>query len=68
LLQPTYVQAQGVNFKKVSCGKQHTAAITSNGKLITWGNPDKGKLGHTKKEESEEEIAKRKDEYKRRGY
>ena len=29
------------------------AAITENGKLITWGNPDHGKLGHISKEKEQ---------------
>ena len=54
LLQPTYVQTQGVKFKQVACGKQHVAAVTVNGKLITWGDPEKGKLGHSHEKETEE--------------
>jgi alpha-tubulin suppressor-like RCC1 family protein len=44
------------------------AAVTQNGQLLTWGNPDKGKLGHTIKEDSEEEKAKKLADYKTRGY
>jgi alpha-tubulin suppressor-like RCC1 family protein len=56
LVQPTYVNAQGVQFKNISCGRHHMAAVTSHGKVITWGNPDQGKLGHNLKTLSEEEA------------
>jgi hypothetical protein len=39
-----------VQFTQVSCGKEHLAAVTSNGKLITMGNPNDGKLGHKVKD------------------
>jgi len=42
----------------VACGKSHIAAVTVNGKVVTWGNPDDGKLGHDKKVESEEDKKK----------
>jgi len=44
------------------------AALTSNGRVLTWGNPDSGKLGHLKKELTAEEVASKKAEYKKRGY
>ncbi|NXA55796.1 RCCD1 protein, partial [Nothocercus julius] len=31
---------------KVSCGSRHTAAITRNGDLYTWGWGKYGQLGH----------------------
>ena len=33
-------------FSDVACGKDHIAAITQDGRLMTLGNSDKGKLGH----------------------
>ena len=46
LVLPTLIEAEGISFIHVACGKNHMAAITNNGKLVTWGNPDSGKLGH----------------------
>ncbi|KAF3791233.1 Ultraviolet-B receptor [Nymphaea thermarum] len=60
--QPREVQSlKGLKVKSVSCGPWHTAAIVeihhnnsnvnpSGGKLFTWGDGDKGKLGHVDKE------------------
>ncbi len=53
LLSPTPIEAMDVRFKTMSCGRTHMAAITENGKLITWGNPDYGKLGHPSKEQEQ---------------
>jgi methyl coenzyme M reductase beta subunit len=33
LVLPTLIEVQGITFKQVACGKNHVAAITSNGKL-----------------------------------
>jgi len=55
---PTQLDAQGIVFTKVACGKTHLVGITQNGKLISWGNPDQGKLGHRKKVLTEEEKKK----------
>ncbi|XVF71022.1 hypothetical protein PTKIN_Ptkin12aG0001300 [Pterospermum kingtungense] len=58
LLEPKAVESlKGLWVKSVSCGPWHTAAIveimtdrnklnTNGGKLFTWGDGDKGKLGH----------------------
>lgn len=58
LLQPKAVESlKGLWVKSVSCGPWHTAAIVeimtdrnklnaNGGKLFTWGDGDKGKLGH----------------------
>jgi alpha-tubulin suppressor-like RCC1 family protein len=35
----------GTNWKQVSCGLDHTAAIKTDGTLWTWGNNEFGKLG-----------------------
>ncbi|KAK8956399.1 Ultraviolet-B receptor UVR8 [Platanthera guangdongensis] len=60
LSQPKEVESlSGLRVKSVACGPWHTAAIimvscfksnTSRGKLFTWGDGDKGRLGHCDKE------------------
>ncbi len=37
---------QGKHVREVSCGSGHSAAITTNGELYTWGQGDHGRLGH----------------------
>lgn len=47
-LKPTLVQAlEGVFVSQITCGWSHSVALTSNGKVLTWGNGDHGKLGHS---------------------
>lgn len=46
LVLPTPLEADGATFKQVALGKNHAAAVTVDGRLLTWGNPDEGKLGH----------------------
>lgn len=60
--QPKEVESlKGLRVKSVACGSWHTAAIVDivvgsskfnfeGGKLFTWGDGDKGKLGHDGKE------------------
>ncbi|XP_020692388.1 PH, RCC1 and FYVE domains-containing protein 1 isoform X1 [Dendrobium catenatum] len=60
--QPKEVEfLKNLRVKSVACGPWHTAAIvevmvsrfksnTSSGKLFTWGDSDKGRLGHADKE------------------
>ncbi|XWS30621.1 hypothetical protein CRYUN_Cryun23aG0001500 [Craigia yunnanensis] len=62
LLQPKAVESlKGLWVKSVSCGPWHTAAIAeimtdryklnaNGGKLFTWGDGDKGRLGHADRE------------------
>mmetsp|Transcript_11950 Transcript_11950/g.23713 ORF Transcript_11950/g.23713 Transcript_11950/m.23713 type:complete len:625 (-) Transcript_11950:467-2341(-) len=46
-LRPTFVQAlAGVFVSQIACGWSHSVALTSKGKIFTWGNGDHGKLGH----------------------
>jgi E3 ubiquitin-protein ligase HERC3 len=68
LVLPTLIEAEGITFKQVASGKNHAAAITENGRLITWGNPDDGKLGHAPKVETEEDKKKKFEMYKKKGY
>lgn len=37
---------QGKHVKDIACGSGHSAAITTNGELYTWGQGDHGRLGH----------------------
>lgn len=45
-LKPTQVQALDSMFvSQITCGWSHSVALTSDGKVWTWGNGDHGKLG-----------------------
>ena len=44
---PIQTVAGGTNWKQVSCGYGHTAAIKTNGTLWTWGCNSYGQLGDT---------------------
>jgi alpha-tubulin suppressor-like RCC1 family protein len=43
---PITTFAGGTNWKQVSCGSLHIAAIKTDGTLWTWGEGDAGKLGN----------------------
>lgn len=46
-VKPTQVQALvGTFVSQITCGWSHSVALTSTGKVFTWGNGDHGKLGH----------------------
>ena len=45
-LTPVTTFAGGTNWKQVSCGNAHTAAIKTDGTLWTWGSGSKGQLGN----------------------
>lgn len=46
-LKPTLVQAlERVFISQITCGWSHSVALTSEGRVYTWGNSDHGKLGH----------------------
>jgi alpha-tubulin suppressor-like RCC1 family protein len=49
LTLPTLFEFQDLKFKHVSTGRNHVAAVTTDGRVVTWGNPDNGKLGHAEK-------------------
>ena len=42
---PVQTIAGGTNWKQVSCGTSHTAAIKTDGTLWTWGSGSSGELG-----------------------
>jgi len=67
LNNPTiFEEKDGALFKYVACGKDHVAAITTDGRLLTLGNGDKGKLGH-KKFKDEYEDSRKVGHYRPRG-
>ena len=43
---PVTTFSGGTNWKQVSCGDSHTAAIKTDGTLWTWGSTSSGKLGN----------------------
>ena len=43
---PVTTFAGGTNWKQVSCGYQHTAAVKTDGTLWTWGFSGQGRLGN----------------------
>jgi alpha-tubulin suppressor-like RCC1 family protein len=43
---PVTTFAGGTNWKQVSCGGNHIAAIKTDGTLWTWGRGDRGQLGN----------------------
>jgi len=47
IVRPTLVEALGQTVvRQVSCGWDHTAAVSSTGAVLTWGSNEKNQLGH----------------------
>mgnify|MGYP001184691533 FL=1 len=45
--KPRLIEAlKAKRVRDVACGSSHSAAITSNGELYTWGCGEYGRLGH----------------------
>jgi alpha-tubulin suppressor-like RCC1 family protein len=44
---PVTTFSGGTNWKQVSCGRSHTAAIKTDGTLWTWGYGNRGQLGNS---------------------
>ena len=45
-LELTPRQLEGVDFRDIACGTNHTLAVDNNGKVWSWGKGENGKLGH----------------------
>jgi alpha-tubulin suppressor-like RCC1 family protein len=45
-LELTPRQLEGVDFRDIACGTNHTLAVDDNGKVWSWGKGENGKLGH----------------------
>ena len=46
-MEPRRVEVESnLSFKRIATGDQHSAAISSDGKVYTWGNGEYGNLGH----------------------
>ncbi|CAG8658709.1 4717_t:CDS:2 [Gigaspora margarita] len=48
---PRHVEGLADFIVKINCGSQHVAALTRDGKVITWGCNDEGALGRVTKSE-----------------
>lgn len=45
--EPTLIASlSGKNIVAISCGSSHSAAISAEGELFTWGRGNYGRLGH----------------------
>ncbi|GAB4827996.1 hypothetical protein Ancab_034884 [Ancistrocladus abbreviatus] len=45
-----------VKITRLSCGEYHTAAISENGEVYTWGRGDMGQLGHCSLQSGDKEL------------
>jgi alpha-tubulin suppressor-like RCC1 family protein len=50
--RPTLLESINVPVVQVSCGADHTAAVTSTGVVLTWGSNEYGQLGHPNRSSS----------------
>ena len=47
--EPTLIAGlAGKQVVQIACGSTHSAAVTSEGELYTWGRGNYGRLGHGK--------------------
>lgn len=65
---PVMFESETLTFSKVAVGLMHIAAITEDGRLLTMGTIEHGKLGHSEKVKSEQEIKEEKERYRKAGY
>jgi len=68
LTAPTVFASEEHLFKQCDVGRDHMAVVTQDGKVITMGSEDYGKLGHTPKELSDEEKRAEQERYRKAGY
>ena len=45
-MDPTKLSVPDIPWAQVACGLCHTAALSSNGEVFTWGSGNWGRLGH----------------------
>ena len=46
IMLPMIINVPGTTWNQVACGDTHTAAVSSNGEVFTWGWGYYGQLGH----------------------
>ena len=45
-LEPTLLRTPNAEWTQIACGVYHTAGLTKNGKVYTWGRNHNGQIGH----------------------
>ncbi len=50
LMLPTLMEFEEEKYKDFALGNTHMACVTKDGRVVTMGNPHRGKLGHAPKE------------------
>ncbi|XP_039140107.1 ultraviolet-B receptor UVR8 [Dioscorea cayenensis subsp. rotundata] len=53
-LSPELFKYSGARWLDIACGREHTAAVASDGSLFTWGSNDFGQLGDGTEESREQ--------------